>query len=256
VLKDGYSIYRKVYFYRDVLGFKFKTKVKDAMTLEAVVFDLDGTLANFNLDYKAVRAEVRSFFIKKGLAASILSTNESIFEMLKKAEIFLKNNGKSEKTIKEIRGKALAIAEKFELEAAKNTSLLPGVAETLKTLKKMGLKIGLFTINSEKSTNYILKRFRIARFFDAVTPRNKVKYVKPNSEHLEFILKALEVDPNETIVVGDGVSDMKCARELKAIAVGLPTGVSAIKELINFGANYVVTSITDLPMLIGHLQKP
>ncbi|MCW3994503.1 MAG: HAD family hydrolase [Candidatus Bathyarchaeota archaeon] len=225
------------------------------MTLKAVVFDLDGTLANFNLDYKVVRAEVRSFFIRKGLPVSILSTNESIFEMLEKAEIFMKNNGKSEKAIKEIRGKALAIAEKFELEAAKSTSLLPGVAETLKTLKKMGLKIGLFTINSEKSTNYILKRFRIARFFDAVTPRNSVKYVKPSSEHLDFVLKALEVDPNETIVVGDGVSDVKCARELKAIAVGLPTGLSSIKELISSGANYIITAITDLPMLIEHIQR-
>lgn len=225
------------------------------MTLKAVVFDLDGTLANFNLDYKVVRTEVRSFFIKKGLPASILATNESIFEMLKKAEIFLKNNGKSEKAIKEIRGKALAIAEKFELEAAKNTSLLPGVAETLKTLKKMGLKIGLFTINSEKSTNYILKRFRLARFFDAVTPRDSVKYVKPSSEHLESVLKVLEVDPNETIVVGDGVSDMRCAKEPKAIAVGLPTGLSSIEELMNSGANYVVTSITDLPMLIGQIQR-
>jgi len=69
-------------------------------------------------------------------------------------------------------------------------------------------------------------------------------------------LKALGVDPNETIVVGDGVSDMKCARELKAIAVGLPTGLSSIKELINFGANYIITAITDLPMLIEHIQKP
>jgi HAD superfamily hydrolase (TIGR01549 family) len=255
VLKDGYSIYRKVYFYGDVLGFKFETKVKDAMTLKAVVFDLDGTLANFNLDYKVVRAEVRSFFIKKGLPASILATNESIFEMLKKAEIFLKNNDKSEKAIKEIRVKALAIAEKFELEAAKSTSLLPGVAETLATLKKMGLKLGLFTINSEKSTNYILKRFSIVDFFDAVTPRNSVKYVKPSSEHLDFVLKFLEVDSNETIVVGDGVSDMKCARELEVIAVGLPTGLSSVKELTNFGANYIITAITDLPMLIEHIQR-
>ena len=255
MLRDGYSICRKVYVYRNVLGFKFETKVKDAMTLRAVVFDLDGTLANFNLDYKTVRAEVRSFFIREDLPASILSTNESIFEMLKKAEIFMKNNSKSEKTIREIRGKALAIAEKFELEAAKSTSLLPGVAETLATLKKMGLKIGLFTINSEKSTNYILKRFRIARFFDAVTPRNSVKYVKPSSEHLESVLDALEVDPNETIVVGDGVSDMKCAKELKAIAVGLPTGLSSMKELITSGANYIITSITDLPVLIGQRQR-
>jgi HAD superfamily hydrolase (TIGR01549 family) len=224
------------------------------MPIKAVVFDLDGTLASFNLDYKVVRAEVRSFLIKKGLPASILSTNESIFEMLEKTEIFLKNNSKSKKAIKEIHGKALAIAEKYELEAAKSTSLLPGVAETLKALKRMGLKIGLFTINSEKSTNYVLKRFRIASLFDAVIPRNSVKHVKPNSEHLEAALKALRVNSDEAIVVGDGISDMKCAKELKAIAVGLPTGISSPKNLVNSGANYIITLITDMPMLIEQIN--
>ena len=225
------------------------------MIIRAVVFDLDGTLANFNLDYKIVRAEVRSLLIREELPASILSTNESIFEMLKKAEIFLKNDGKSDMAIEEIHGKALAMAEKFELEAAKRTSLLPGVAETLATLKKMGLKVGLFTINSEKSTNFILKRFRIAGLFDAVVPRNRVKYVKPSSEHLEFALKTLGVDPKETMVVGDGASDMKCARGLDAIVVGLPTGLSSVKELINSGANYMITSIIDVPRLIERIQR-
>ena len=225
------------------------------MIVRAVVFDLDGTLASFNLDYRAVRADVRSFLIKRGLPASILSTNESIFEMLKKAEIFLKNSSESKKAIEEILGKALAIAEKYELEAAKNTGLLPGVAETLKELRKMGLKTGLFTINGEKSTNYILKRFRITGFFDAVIPRNSVKYVKPSGEHLEAALRALGVNPDQAMVVGDGVSDMKCARELKTIAVGLPTGVSSPKELMNSGANYIITSITDLPTLVDYINK-
>ncbi len=249
------QFHRKVYFHVNVLGFKLENDVNYAMTIEAVIFDLDGTLANFNLDYKVVRAEVRSFLIKKDLPPSILSINESIFEMLKNAVIFLRNNGKSKKVIEEIYSKVLAIAEKYELEAAKSTNLLPGVAETLKMLKRMGLRIGLFTINSEKSVNYILRRFRIASLFDTVIPRDNVKYVKPNSEHLEAALKALEVDPDEAIIVGDGVSDMKCAEELKAIAVGLLTGISSSKELINSGANYIITSITDLATLIGKINK-
>jgi HAD superfamily hydrolase (TIGR01549 family) len=235
--------------------FKIATTSVKLMTIKAVVFDLDGTIATFNVDYRAVRAEVRSFLIRAGLPASILSINESIFEMLKKTEIFLKNNGRSEKAFKEIRAKALQIAEGYELEAAKTTSLLSGVLETLKALKKMDLKIGLCTINSERSTNYILKRFGIAEFFDAVTPRDKVKYVKPSTEHLEATLNALEVNPEETMVVGDGAGDMRCAKELKAIAVGLPTGVSSPKELISSGANYFVTSITDLQTLIEYLNK-
>lgn len=225
------------------------------MAIEAVVFDLDGTLTNFNLEYKVVRVEVRSFLIKRGVPASILSTNESIFGMLEKAEISLRNNGKSEEAVEKIHRNALAIAEKYELEAARSTSLLPGVVETLDALKKMGLKVGLFTINCEKSTNYILERFRITDFFDTVIPRNSVKCVKPHSEHLEAVLKALRVDPYEAVVVGDGVSDMKCAKELRAIAVGLPTGFSSRKELISSGANYIVTSITDLLVLIDGINK-
>ena len=60
------------------------------MPIKAVIFDLDGTIASFNLDYLTVRAEVRSYLMRNGLPASILATNESIFDMLKKAEIFLK----------------------------------------------------------------------------------------------------------------------------------------------------------------------
>ncbi|HVP92190.1 MAG TPA: HAD family hydrolase [Acidobacteriota bacterium] len=229
--------------------------MKDVAMIRAVIFDLDGTLASFNIDYKAVRADVRNLLIKRDLPASLFSINESIFEMLKKTEIFMKNNGNPEKMMEDIREKALATAEKYELEAAKTTSLLPGVPETLKALKKMSLKIGLCTINSEKSANYILKRFKIAEFFDAVTPRNSVRQVKPNTEHLEATLKALEAKPEESMVVGDGVSDIKCARELQAIAVGLPIGVSSPKELINAGANYLITSVTDLPMLVEYINK-
>jgi HAD superfamily hydrolase (TIGR01509 family) len=225
------------------------------MTIKAVVFDLDGTIARFNLDYMVVRADVRGFLINKGLPASVLSTNESIFDMLKKTEIFLKNNGKSERAVEKVRNEALAIAEKYELEAAKTTALLPGVIETLKTLKKPGLKIGLCTINSEKSTNYILKRFGIAGLFDAVVPRNKVRLVKPSVEHLEATLEALEVSPEEAVLVGDGTRDMQCARELQVIAIGLLTDVSSRKELVTAGANYLITSIVDLPILIESLRQ-
>jgi HAD superfamily hydrolase (TIGR01509 family) len=225
------------------------------VVIKAAIFDLDGTIADFNLEYKSVRAEVRGFLIKKGVPASILSTNESIFEMLKKTCIFLKNNGKSTNAYEKIREEALAIAERYELEAAKDTSLLPGVTETLRTLRKKKLKTALFTINSEKSANYILKRFRIGNLFDTVVPRSRVRYVKPNPEHLETTLKALMISPAEALVVGDGSSDMRCAQELKVIAVGLLGGVSSLKELIASGANYVITSLIDLPILVEEINK-
>jgi HAD superfamily hydrolase (TIGR01549 family) len=220
------------------------------MTTKAIIFDLDGTIAAFNLDYMTLRSEVRSFLIRTGVPASVLFVNESIFDMLNKTDIFLRNSGKSTRTIEKVRNDALAIAERHELEAAKTTSLLPSVVETLKILKEMGLKIGLCTVNSEKSASYILKRFGIADFFDAVIPRNKVKHVKPSGEHLEAVLKALKVSSKEALLVGDAARDMQCARELKVMAVGLSTGISTQRELMNAGANYLITSIADLPSLI------
>jgi pyrophosphatase PpaX len=225
------------------------------MRVKAVIFDLDGTLASFNLDYKTVRAEVKGYLVKMGVPASILSVNESIFEMLRKTEIFVKNSGKPSEFLEEVRSETLAMAEKHELEAAKRTSLLPGAVETLKALRRMSLKIGLCTINCEKSMNYILKRFEIADFFDATVPRNRVNHFKPHPEHLETALKDLGASAKDTVVVGDSGVDMQSASALKAIAVGLPTGVSTIEQLMSNGANCLITSITDLPLLIEKINK-
>ena len=225
------------------------------MPIEAVIFDLDGTLANFNLDYKALRAEVRGYLMNIGVAPSQLKVNESIFEMLKKAEIYVKNSGKPAETFNEVRSHALAIAERYEMEAAATTSLLTGAVEALKDLKQMNVKMGICTTSSEKAANYILQRFKIDDYFKIVVPRDKVKYVKPNTEQFEVALKTLSARPKATLILGDSVVDMQSAKELKAIAVGLPTGLSTAEQLSAHGANYIITSLTDLPILVKKINK-
>jgi HAD superfamily hydrolase (TIGR01509 family) len=141
------------------------------------------------------------------------------------------------------------------LEAALTTNLMPGVVETLQALKQMGLKVGLCTINSAKSVARILERFGIANLFDVTVTRNEVRHVKPNPEHLEAALRALGVFSAETLVVGDSRVDMQSAKALGAVAVGLPTGVSTLEQLMANGADYVVTSITDLTRLVKQLNE-
>ncbi|MGA3112219.1 MAG: HAD family hydrolase, partial [Candidatus Bathyarchaeia archaeon] len=228
------------------------------MPIEAVIFDLDGTLANFNLDFKALRSEVRSHLIRAGVPTSVLSVSESIFEMLKKSEIFFKNGDKtnSAKVFEEVRSQALAIAEKYEMEAATTTSLQTGAVEMLKELKMMKLKMGLCTTNSEKAAKYILQRFKIEDYFKTIVSRDKVKYVKPHTEQFELALKALGARAQGTVIVGDSVVDMQSAKELKAIAVGIPTGTATLEQLKNHSANFIITSLSDLPALIKEINKP
>ena len=225
------------------------------MTVKAVIFDLDGTLSTFNLDFRTVRTQVKSFLEGEGVPASLLSLNESVFEMLRKTEEWAENTGRPAQFIEEVKNRASVILEKHELEAASKTNLLPGVVETLKVLGDMELKMGLCTINSEKSVSCILERFGIESFFDVTITRNQVARVKPHPEHIEAALRVLGVSPREAIVVGDSGVDMKSATELKMIAVGLPTGVSTVEQLKNSGANYIVTSILDLPVLILKMKN-
>ena len=226
------------------------------MHIKAVIFDLDGTVASFNLDYKTVRALVKGYLMNRGVPAAILSLNESVFEMLRKTEIWARNSGKSEEFLEEVRREVSAMTEMHELEAAASTSLLPGVVDTLKALRAMGLRIGLCTINSENSVNRILERFGIADLFEVTISRNQVMHVKPDPEHLETALKVLGTSPEETVVIGDSRVDMQSAKGVGAVAVGLPTGVSTVEQLMNGGADYVVTSMADLPVLTRKLNEP
>jgi HAD superfamily hydrolase (TIGR01509 family) len=225
------------------------------VTIKAVIFDLDGTLVKFNLDYKTVRAETKQILIKEGFPASIFSADESIFGMLQKAQVYMKNNGKKETEITKIREAIFKLAERHELEAARTTELLPGAGETLEMLKKLKLKLGLFTINSTAATDYILKQLQLARFFQAVATRNCVETVKPAPEHLTIVLKRLNVKPEEALVVGDGISDMKSAQELKAIGIGVPMGVATSEALMKAGATCLITSLTDLPTLVNQYNQ-
>jgi len=225
------------------------------MTIKAVVFDFDGTIVNFNLDYKTARAEVIEYLGTQGFPRSQLSLNESVFDMLKKVEISMRNNGKTQKEFSNIRKTVLALLEKYEIESASSTSLVPGILETLKALKKMKLKLALFTVNSKKSINYILDTFRLKSFFDAVVTRDSVPTVKPNPVHLETALKKFKVKPAEAVVVGDSVWDMKSAQELNVFAIGVTFGVSSPEELTQAGANCLISSPTDLIPLIEEKTK-
>jgi HAD superfamily hydrolase (TIGR01509 family) len=225
------------------------------MPIKAVVFDLDGTLAEFNVDYKTVRAEVMQFLINQGLPSSIFSISESIFEMLKKAEVYMRNNGRNAQQFASIRKHALSIALKHELQAANETSLLPGVVDMLGTLRNKDLKLAIFTINAEKSANRILERFRLKPFFKAVITREAVSKVKPDPAHLAAALKALNVSPEETVVIGDGVADMKSAKALGAHAIGLIAEGHGSKKLNYAGATHTIKSITEVPILIEELQQ-
>jgi len=223
--------------------------------IKAVIFDLDGTLTAFNLDITACRTEVIKQLTKEGLPSSLFSLKESAFDMLVKVKKYLKARGSKPQKFVNFRRMVFSIVEHFELEAARTTTMFADIPETLQILKDMKLKIALCTISGEKATNYLLKRFHIAQFFDAIITREFVSGVKPHPAHLETTLDALKVSSQQAILVGDSVKDMECANQLDVLTVGVTTGISSIKELSRSGAHYLASSASDIPTLIRQFNR-
>jgi phosphoglycolate phosphatase len=225
------------------------------LVIRAVIFDLDGTLTAFNLNIKACRTEVIRQLTERNLPRSLFSLKETAFDMLVKTKEYLTTEKVEKQDYGELRKLVFDVVKKFELEAAKKTMLFAGVSETLQTLKDLKVKIALCTISGEEATKYLLNRFNLRRFFDAVITREDVEMVKPHPVHLKAALDALEVGANEALLVGDSVKDMECARQLDVLAVGVATGISSVRQLSGSGANYLASSANDIPFLVKQLNS-
>ena len=223
--------------------------------IKAVVFDLDGTLVTFNLDVKACRTEIIQYLTDQGIPNDLFSMKETAFDMLAKAKKYLTIKANKEQNFVQIKKIVYSILERFELKSAKTTETFLGIPETLKTLKAMNLKLALCTISGEKAAEYILNRFNLGHFFEAVITRENVSEVKPHPAHLETVLKTLNALPQDTVMVGDSVKDVTCAIRLNILAVSVTTGLSSIDELTSSGAHYIVSSANDIPNLIIQLEK-
>ena len=223
--------------------------------IKAVIFDLDGTLVTFKLDIKACRTEVIQYLTEQGFPRSLFSITETAFDMLLKAKKHLKTEENGNQEFAKIEETVFSIVESFELEAARTNQMFLGIPETLKALRDMNLKIALCTISGEKATSYILERFNLAPFFDAVVTRESVSEVKPHPAHLEAALDALKVRSQEAVLVGDSVKDVACANHLKVLAVGVTTGLSSMENLTRSGAHYIASSANEIPILMEQLQN-
>lgn len=209
----------------------------------------------FNLDVEACRTRVIHYLIEQGVPNSLLSMKESAFDMLRKTKKYLNTEKVDSHHFATLENVVFSIVEDFEFESSRKTEMFHGIPETLEALRKLGLKIALCTISGEKATSYILDRFDLKRFFDATFPRESVSAVKPNPIHLNAALKALKVESDETMLVGDSVKDITAATQLGVLSVGVTTGLSSKEELICSGANYIASSVTGLPRLIHKINS-
>jgi HAD superfamily hydrolase (TIGR01509 family) len=111
----------------------------------------------------------------------------------------------------ELEKKALEQLKKIHLrDYIVHLKMEPHLLETLESLKKKGIYRAINT-NRTTSMPFIMERFNLQPYFDMVVTALDVKHPKPHPESIEKIIKALNVNRDEILYVGDSEVDRQTA---------------------------------------------
>ena len=216
--------------------------------VDAVVFDLDGTLidsaadlgraANRLLDEEGRRAlsmaEVRSFIgdgarvlVDRAMAATgVSAAADSLDELTRR---FIAH---------------------YEADATAATTVYPSVPETLAVLRRAGIRVGVCTNKPQAATAAVLEALGLAGMVEAAAGGDRFSMRKPDAGHLLGTLDLLGVPAERAVMVGDNEHDAAVARAAGTGAVLVTYGY-ARKPLAEIDVDARIDRLDRLLELLG-----
>lgn len=159
--------------------------------IQAIAFDLDGTLVHSPLDFTAIRHE-----LNWPAETDLLQCLERIDDP-------------------EQRLAADAVIRSHEMAAAERSYLLPGVLACLQQLREQGIPTAILTRNMRQATLSMLERLQIP--IQLVLTREDCA-AKPDPEGLHRIARQFEVSTSQLLYIGDYHFDLTTAANAGAVS--------------------------------------
>ncbi len=221
--------------------------------IKAIVWDLDGTIVQFKIDYLRARRTAIKILKNYGVPKSLLTINISILENMKYARDFFEKQGFSIDKIDEIIKEVDNEINQIEFEAAIDATMINGIDQVLEYAKNKNLKQAIFTFNTKKNTEISLKTVNLIHYFNIILGRDNVANLKPHPDHLIQICKQLNVKSDEILVIGDNARDIEAAINVGAYSIGLLTKIAKVENLQK--ANKIIKE-NEIPLkLIEEIEK-
>jgi phosphoglycolate phosphatase-like HAD superfamily hydrolase len=206
---------------------KLNQKVITGMKLKGVIFDLDGTLIDFKIDYQKTRETAIKILEHYGISREKLDLERLIISMVKNGLITLKKlHDFDEKRINEIRHEISDKIAKVEGEAAEKATVLNGMLEVLKYLRESNILTAIMTFNTTQNAITSLKSARITKFFpnhEVIVGRDSVQNQKPDPEHAQYILDKWGLKADDVCIIGDHPKDIQTAENIHARSIAITT---------------------------------
>ncbi|HOQ04722.1 MAG TPA: HAD family hydrolase [Anaerohalosphaeraceae bacterium] len=195
------------------------------MSVQSVLFDLDGTLTVPLLDFDLIRRQI-------GLppdCPSILAAIENLPENRRR--------------------QAWEILCRHEEYAALHSTLQPSAKSLLDYLRQKNIKTGILTRNSRQCTQTVLTKHRIT--VDGMITREDGP-PKPDPFGVLALCRLFQTLPSKTLVVGDFLHDLQAAENAGAVAVLFKSHPRA-DEFVPW-ADFVIHSLDEIRLIIDNLS--
>lgn len=122
----------------------------------------------------------------------------------------------------------------------------PTVVETLERLVGHGIPLGVVTNKWYALSYQLLKELDLYRFFYVLVGGDTLQVNKPAAEPALYACNELNVRPEETLFVGDSISDVGCARAAGCPVVVFADGYAGETPAEQLGADRVIQSFAEL----------
>ena len=182
------------------------SKVNSSMTSKLLIFDMDGTLIQSNIDYMGIRNRLREILQDLVNDEEYSRIENTIYTILELVGII-----KEKDSTGKLNEKAWNLVEEYELKGYEKAFVEEDMINSLEKLKKRGHILVVYTNNSRKITNYALHTYNFNHLFDWILTRDDVVNCKPNPEGIHKIMKKYGRDKKSTVFIGDSWVDAETA---------------------------------------------
>jgi HAD superfamily hydrolase (TIGR01509 family) len=213
--------------------------------LSAVIFDLDGVLADSELWWNQIDAKLlaeygvtyRSEYHQNVLGVSYRLAVEfykKAFNVSAPTEEMMKRRGE--------------IATEF---FARKVGLFPGTKEVLEELRRRNLRLAVATSSVSASARPFLDRHQLTKFFDVIVTGEEVDRGKPAPDIYLRAAEKLNVSARKCLVVEDSLSGIAAGKAAKMRVAAIPDRRFVDPAEYEKEADFVLTSLQELPELIS-----
>lgn len=165
--------------------------------VEAVLFDLDGTLVDSMWMWKDIDIE---YLGRRGhrLPPDLQSAIEGM--SLTETAVYFKTRFQLKENLEEIKGEWMDMArEKYRCQVP----LKPGAREFLEELRKRGIRTGIASSNGLELVHTVLKARQVENLIDTVHTCCEVERGKPSPDIYLLAASRLQADPEKCLVMED-----------------------------------------------------